>query len=532
MSGDAIMPDTNVLKAGETDSAMKPDTEQHSTSTEKSQEANGQKSAGNINDFTKKAVGKGLGSQYATENYGNVETQNVFNIYEMKGDISMVRKISGGETASDDRQYRLNERQECSIFVKNYQVSMHLAYAITASVYEYVPVGDLPFLSRSLLERFDALPYREKEYDKNGNEIFRHRSELISVDDISGIIGTSPLDVTFTTRFEDITERCISYDNALRESVRNNLWSAFPGIRGVITSWLIQTDFSHSYRNALSTTCLVKAVYNIVKMDFGDAMSTLFPQLESNDKNKYLMIRIMMLLSEDEATKKNACALLKQWASSPEWLWEISLVVFSQTNEELPFVNELERTLAKKLANDYDKDWGGWSTYFVAGQMMDSLRLRNLVSQILHKLITKNNRSNDEYSMAVIFMLLVSNAYQFVDENSLALSLVAIDSEKQLEDIQPLLCKIFSDYDLRHSLFEVLGAYLAKLDGYNFTTKRLMNQLKSFFYVVAKKSERFNGDIQRFLARLQNKGNGTAKQISAFLQDKIPSNKEPKTCQD
>jgi len=520
------MLNTNAPTTDKIENALKPETEQHSVSGEKPQEASDEKSTSNINDFTKKAVGKGLGRQFATENYGNVETQNVFNIYEMNGDISMVRKIFGGEAVSDDKRYKLSERQECSDFVKNYQVSMHLAYAIAASVYEYVPVGDLPFLSRSLLERFDALLYREKEYDKNGNEIFRHRSELISVDDISSTISTSPLEVTFTTRFEDITERCIGYDNELRENVRNNLWSAFPGIRSVITSWLIQTDFSHSYRNALSTTCLVKAVYNIVKMDFGDAMSTLFPQLVSNEKNKYLLMRVMMLLIEDEDTKKNACALLKQWASSPRWLWEIPLVVFSQTNEEFMFVNELKRTLMIKLVDDYDKDWGGWRMYFIAGQMMDSLRLRNLVSQTLHKLITRDNRRNDEHSIAVIFILLVSNAYQFVNKNSLALSLVAIDNKKQLEDIQPLLHKIFSDYGLRHSLFEVLEAYLVELNGYNLTTERLMNQLKSFFYVIAKKSERFNGDVQRFLARLQSKGNNIAKQIGAFLQEKVPSNKE------
>jgi len=519
------MLNTHASTTEESESAVQPEIGQPLVSSEKPQEVSDEKPANNMTDFTKKAAGKELGKQFATEIGGYVEQLNLFNIGDMSGDI-MLRKTYGSEVVSDDKHYKLNDRQECAAFVKNYQVSMHLAYAIAASVYEYVPVGDLPFLSRSLLERFDALLYREKEYDKNGNEIIRHRSELISVDDISGIIGTSPLDVTFTTRFEDITERCIGYDDELRENVRNNLWSAFPGIRNVITSWLIQTDFSHSYRNALSTTCLVKAVYNIVKMDFGDAMSAMFPQLVSNVRNRYLLIRVMMFLIGDEDTEKNACALLKQWASSPKWLWEIPLVVFSQTNGELMFVNELKRTLMIKLVDDYDKDWGGWSIYFIAGQMKDSLRLRNLVSQTLHQLITRDNRRNAEYSIAVIFLLLVSNAYQFVNKNSLTLSLVAIDNKKQLEDIQPLLHKIFSEYSLRHSLFEILEAYLIELNGYNLTTERLMNQLKSFFYVIAKKSECFNGDVQRFLTRLKSKGNNIAKQIGTFLQEKVPSNKE------
>lgn len=45
----------------------------------------------NSNDSTKEVVSNR--SQFATKNKGNIETQNVFNIHEMKGDISMVREI-------------------------------------------------------------------------------------------------------------------------------------------------------------------------------------------------------------------------------------------------------------------------------------------------------------------------------------------------------------------------------------------------------------------------------------------------------
>ena len=517
--------ETKAITTNEPENTTKNELEERQTSTDEGkQKTDEPKAAENIQDFAKKAINKEIGSQFATENHGHVGVQNVFNIYEMKGDISSVKKEAVNDDTSDDEPYKLNERKACSAFVKEYQVSMHLAYAIAASVYEYVPVSDLPFLSRSLLRRFDSLPYRDREYDKNGNEIFKHRSELISVDDISNIIGTKPLKVTFTTRFEDITEKCIGFEE-LRESVRENLWGAFPGVRSAITSWLIETDFSHTYRNALSTTCLVQAVYNIVKMDFGDAMSTLFQQLVSNKKNKYLMMRLMLLLVEDETTKKNACEILRQWSTSPNWLWEVSLVVFSLSKEELPFANELERVISLKFINDFDEDWGGWSMYFIAGQMMDSARLRNLVSRALHKLASGEGRKKNEQMVAAIYLVAIFNAYQFVNKDSMALSLIAVDNKKQLENIEVLLYKIFSDFNMRHGLFDVLEAYLEELDGYE-TTERLRNQLKSYFYVIAKKSERYNGDAQRFLSRLQKKGCKISKEILAFLQEKLPSKKE------
>lgn len=518
------MQNINAVSPNEAVDAVQPVAEQSTSPTEKTQEADKPSSPISMNDYAKHAANKELGSQFTTGNQGYIGTQTVINILENKGDISMVKKMLDDEAVSDDDPYKLYERQGCLEFVKKYKVSKHLAYAIAASIYEYVPISDLPFLSQSLLQCFDALPYREKEYDKNGNEVFPHRSELIPLDDISNIIGTIPVEITFTTRFETITERCFGYEEEARGKVRNNLWSAFPGIRGVITSWLLQTDFSHSYRNALSTSCLVSAIYNIIKMDFGDAMNTLFPALMANEKNKPLLMRVMLLLNKNEETTKNADALLKQWASSYKWLWEIPIVVYGQAEEDVSFAKELEHTIAIKLASDYEDGFGGWSTYFIAWQMKDSLRLRNLVSQTLSKLITDADSPNS-YAMAANYLVLVSNVYQFVDKNHLALPLVANDNEAQLEGVRPFLYKIFSDYDLRHWLFEVLGAYLSEINSYNLATIKLLNQLKGFFYIIATKSERFNGDVQRFLLRLQSRNNNIAKQILTFLQEKIPSNK-------
>ncbi len=487
-----------------------------------SQKDNATKEHDSPKDFTKKAVSKELGSKFATQNDGNVINQYIINIDRMEGDITSVQKEeSVSKIAANHRRYKLNERQDCSDFVMEYKISLHLAYAIAISMFEYVPVSDLQRLSGSLLQRFDKLP---KEYDENGKEVTAKISPFIPLDTILDTIGAQTCKVSFTSRFENVTERCLSFGE-LRDKVRENLWELFPTMRSEIVSWLIEINFGHSYSNTFSINYLVKAMSNIVKMDFGDAMNRLFLHLESQEKNKYLAIKLMLLLVKDDDIKKNVYEILRRWAASPKWLWEISLVVYTLADEELPFTDELEKTLTQKFLSSFDAGWGDWSIYFISGQMMKSLRLRNLVSHILHKLATNGSCSKNENIVAVIYLLTISNAYQFVNKENVALSLVAVDNKKQLEDIEVLLHKVFSDFALRHGLFEILEAYLEEINGYG-TTERLLNQLKGYFYIIAKKSERFNGDVQRFLSRLQVKQNKTASEILAFLQEKLPFNKE------
>ena len=459
---------------------------------------------------------KNLGSKFATQNDGNVTNQYIFNIDRMTGDISSVQKEEPAtKVAANVRQFKLYERQDCTDFVGEYKNSLHLAYAIAISMFEYVPVSDLQRLSESLLRRFP------KTYDAEGKEVKTHISPFISLDAILGIIGAQTCKVSFATRFENLTERCVCFANH-HETIMENLWDLFPMLRSEITSWLIETDFVYSFRNAFSTSCFVRAMSNIVKLDFGDSINRLFPQLVSREENKYLMIRLMLLLVDDAETRKNACEILRQWAASPKWLWEISLVVYALAEEEPPYSEELEKTLKGKLLLGFNEDWDDWNLRLIGGQMVDSQRLRSVISGILNKMATSEARGKNEYMASVIYLIALSNAYSFVDKDDVALPLVAVDSKKQLGDIEQLLYKIFADFSLRHGFIEVLEAYLTEIDEYN-VSDRLRNQLKSYFYVIGKKSGRFLGDLQRFLLRLKSRGNKIAGEISEFLQEKLGS---------
>ena len=504
-------------KAIETESAVQTECEDITDTGESSLNADEAKDD-SLSDLAKMAIGKELKSKFTTQSNGNVTNQYIFNIDNMSGNISSVQKEgSASATKADVRQYKLNERQDCADFVSEYKVSLHFAYAIAIAMFEYVPISDLQRLSESLLHRFDKFP---KEYDENGNEITTNINPFISQDTIQNIIGAQTCKVSFTTRYEKVTERCLTFDDK-REAIMENIWELFPMIRSEITSWLIETYFAFSYRNEFSTSCFVKALYNIVKIDFGDSMNRLFQQLVSREENKYLMIRLMLLLVEDASTRENACEILKRWAASPKWLWEVSLVVYALGDEEMSLSKEIEKILTLKIL---DNSNDGWSIYFIGGQMIESPRLRSLISRIINKLETVSNHNKNNHRIAAVYLMAISNAYQFIDKENVTLPLVAVDNKKQIEDIESLLHKIFADFGLRHYLFDILEAYLGEINSYS-VSERLLNQLKSYFYVIARKSERFNVDSQRFLLRLKSKQNETAKEILGFLQEKLPMNK-------
>lgn len=467
-------------------------------------------------DLTKKARDKELGERFYTQNSGNITTQNVFNIASLLGDISLIQRETSSSTAADNnRKYKLYEHEDCADFVAEYKLSLHLACAITAAMFEYVPVSDLENLTKSFLCRFT-----ENEYDSNGNEK-NYLSQFIPLNSIVDTLGAQTCMVTFTSGNEEVTERCICFGEK-QITIMKNLWELFPMMRTEITSWLIETDFSHSYRNAFNISCFAKALFNIIKIDYGDSINRLFPQLVVQEENKYLIIRLMLLLAQDKETKNSACEILKRWANSNSWLWEISLIVYALANEDLPISNSLEKTLCRRLMESFKKDWEDWNFYFTGGQMIKSLRLRNLVANILNNLASDSSRKT--YIAANIYLLLVFNAYQFIDKKDIALPLVAFDNKKQIVHTEKILHTISLDFTLRHSLFEVLEVYLKEINEYG-VSPDLLKRLECFFYVIAKRSIRTYGDIQRFLSQLQHGRNEIAKEILMFLQEKIPQDR-------
>ncbi len=459
------------------------------------------------------AIKEDLLSKNFVKNDGNVTTQNIFNIDYMAGNILSIKDENNLTKA--EKQYKLYERSECSEFVNKYKKSLHLAYAIAISLFEYVPVSDLQDLSERLLERL------EDTLASNGEKDRTYTTPFISLDYILSIIGAKTCIISYKSRFENVTERCVCFDFH-QKKIMENLWELFPMLRNEIISWLIEVDGAFKNNNSFSTDCFVRAMVNIIKFDFADSLNRLFPQLVSESKNRDLLIRLFIILTKDEKIKDNAYKVLKQWSCSLKWLWEIPLFIYAENIPCCSFERDLKQTLQKKILESLEGN--EWNLKLISAKMLSSLKLRSMVSSIFEEEFLGCHDRQCKSSISLLYLLTVYESYTFLSKINMTLPLVAFDDVQQAYRIKPIIHYIINDFTLRRILFNILEAYIDQINCYDISDS-LLKRIKSFFYVIAKDSQRSCSDILRFLSQLQRK-NKTAKDIMQFLNDTILHRKD------
>ncbi len=452
-------------------------------------------------------------SKKLVQNDGNITTQNIFNIDYMAGNIVSIKDENNSTKV--EKQYKLYERSECSEFVDKYKKSLHLAYAIAISLFEYVPVSDLQDLSERLLERFEDI------LDSNGEKDRTYTTPFISLDYILSIIGAKTCIISYTSRFENVTERCVCF-NSQQKKIMENLWELFPMLRNEIISWLIEVDCAFKNNNSFSTDCFVRAMANIIKFDFADSLNRLFPKLVSEPKNRDLLIRLFIILTKDEETKENAYKVLKQWSCSLKWLWEIPLFVYAENIPSSSFERYLKETLRKKILESLEGN--EWNLKLISVKMLSSQKLRSMVSEIFEEEFSGCHDRQCKSSVSLLYLLIIYESYTFLSRINMTLPLVAFDDIQQAERIKPIILYIINDFTLRHILLNILEAYINQINCYDISDS-ILKRIKSFFYILAKDNQRYYNDILRFLSQLQRK-NKTAEAIMRFLHDTILPGKD------
>lgn len=464
-------------------------------------------SSDNINNIIKTVIE----SKYNTQNNGNIETQNVFYINNMSGDILSVKKEQSNVKSNNNiKKYNLYKVSDCIDFVSKYKSSLHLAYAISISLFEYVPISNLQNLSERLLRHFPV------KLEENGEKDETYTTPFLSLNDIISIIGAEICQVSYSSRFGNIEVKCVCFPQH-RDKIIKNIWEQYPMLRSEITAWLIETDFISQIRDVFGANCFVRAIANLVKLDFGDSVNRLFAQLTSNSSNKHLLIRLFIILTNDTDTQENANIMLKQWSSSSKWLWEIPLAVLSSNSTDFPFKSELEHTIRSKLINCLNNKDDSLAVKLISFKMLSSLRLRSMTASIFENLFKESKGINEKNSIASIYLFVVINSYTFVNKEDVILPLVVFDSKQQLEKIKPIILQIITDFSLRQGLFYILEVYINEINNYEIPVS-LVNGLKGFFYILAKETPKYYDDIIRFLLRIKNK---TANEIVKFLKEKI-----------
>ena len=461
-------------------------------------------------------IQKAIESKFSTQIDGNISTQFIFNIDQMMGDITSIKADRIAKSKKSEKNYKLYDRLECSEFVDEYKNSLHFAYAVSISLFEYVPVSSLQILSEHLMRR---LPMNLNE---KGDEDNTFKNPFISLDTILSIIGAETCLITYKSCFENVCEKCV-YFPEYHDKVMTNFWEMFPLLRNQITSWLIESYSTACINNgSFKTKCFINAMVNIIKLDFSDSLNRLFIQLTSNPSNKNLLTALLFTLINGKDTNKNASELLRQWSSSHKWLWEIPFVIFSDYPSELSFASEIETTLHYKILNSLEEENDRFFG-LISGKMMTSLKLRTMVSKIFRKIFAETIEKSLS-KVQLTFLMFVSYSYSFVNKNKTNLPLITFDNRQQAENINPIIISIISDYNKRHILFDVLKAYIEEINDYEIPDL-LLNGLKSFFYIISKNSPKYFSDILRFLKNIKNE-NKVANEIAQFLHEKIIIRKE------
>lgn len=465
----------------------------------------------NINDNFNNIINDVIKSKYNMQNNGNIETQNVFYISNMTGDILSVKEEQSNVSPNkNEKKYELYNVSDCKDFVSKYEVSLHLAYAISISLFGYVPISNLQNLSKRLLRHFP------EKLDGDGKKDETNCSPFLSLDNILSVIGAEICHVTYSSRFKNIEVRCVCFPQH-KDKIIKNIWEQYPMLRSIITTWLIEADFISQFRDAFGVNRFVEAIANLVKLDFEDSVNRLFPQLTSNPSNKYLLTKLFIILTNDPDTQENANIILKQWSSSSKWLWEIPLAVLSSKPKDLPFPLELEHTVGSKLLNCFNNKDDDSPIKLISFKMISSPKLRSMVASVFEKLFRESKEKHNETSIAVIYLVTVINAYTFIDNKNIILPLVVFDTKQQLKKIKPIILKIIADFPLRKGLFYILEVYINEINNYEISDS-LMNGLKSFFYILGKEAPKYYNDIIRFLKQIKNK---TANDIIKYLQEKV-----------
>lgn len=461
-------------------------------------------------------IQKAIESKFSTQIDGNISTQYIFNIDQMLGDITSIKTDKVEKSKITEKKYKLYNQSECSEFVYKYKNSLHFAYAISISLFEYVPVSSLQSLAEHLMRR---LPVNLNE---KGEEDNTFKNPFISLNTILSIIGAETGVITYTSCFENVSEKCVYFPEQ-HDQVMANFWEMFPLLRNQITSWLIESYSSaHINNGSFKAKCFINAMVNIIKLDFSDSLNRLFMQLTSNPSNKNLLTALLFTLLKDKDTNKNALELLRQWASSQNWLWEVPFVIFSDYKSDLSFASEIESTLYYKILNSFDEENDRFFR-LISGKMMTSLKLRTMISKIFRRIFIE---TKEKYlsKAQLIFLMFVSYSYTFVNRKKINLPLITFDNKQQVENMEPIIISIISDYNSRHILFEILNAYIEEINDYDIQDP-LLNGLKSFFYIISKNSPKYLNDILLFLKNIKNE-NKVAKEIAQFLKNKITIEKE------
>lgn len=424
----------------------------------------------------------------------NINNYTGANIAESKG----IKKISEFENPNVKASYLLHDVTQCAAFGEQFKDSIHFAYAIVMSVFDYVLIRLVDDLVKHLMVHLPTVT------DEEGRARADRDAPFLALKSILSVIGGCEIETPegLAVGFAENTA-----------GVLRNIWFQYPSLRDSIVSWLLDINSQSNNRTDFELHQIVNAFVKLIKIDFTDAERRLFLPLASDPRNTNTLVLIALELYASCSTKKFIDSILHKWSQSPSnWHWKIScstyaLLSYDEKDDE--YTKKLEDVLLPRFYT-YDES----ICRYTGLSLLQSKRLRNAIVKVLEHYSKKAiEDEKHDLVMAIFYLELVRYAYYRVTSECPILPLVACDDPTQHTLLRPVLATILEEWSLREVLFAIIGAYLDEISTYN-VNEQIKKALQAFFYNAALANPRFYQDIRRFL---QNETNNIATEIDCFL---------------
>lgn len=432
------------------------------------------------------------------ENRFNVENnkaQSMINLNNLKGNVYIQYQNEEPEKNRNisARKFNLRKPKDCIEFVETYKDGEYLALAIILSLFEAVPISDLPELEFKLLNSFPKSVEEEEKGEEYSN--ISKNSSYLAVNTILNVIGGQ--------RFKRSDGRqCVGMgENSIQ--ILANILEQFPVLRSIVIRWLIDINTDYKYQTIFESYQMVTAFVRIISLDFDDAERHIFPQLYSNPANAELLGVIGYRLYMFPELTGNAKKMIAQWVRTDYvWFWKSAYMTYffiKENGVDFPYEEELCKVIRKKCFLFKRSD-----LILIAALLVQSKHCRSMFAKVLHDLYHRAGTREMQMTGALIYINLIRQCYYQVNSSLAELPLVACDTKKQQEDISEIVGKVMSQYHTRRQLYFILKAYLKELSYYH-VSERIMNHISAFFFNMMLYDTGNGEDVLFFLNGCQNK---------------------------
>ncbi|OJV62991.1 MAG: hypothetical protein BGO41_09815 [Clostridiales bacterium 38-18] len=363
------------------------------------------------------------------------------------------------------KRYDLTTENDCIEFIEKHQKEEVFYVSVIMSLFDRTSLAEIPNLVHKLKEAL----LRTNNYTNQSSELentgFTHHRAIATV--LAGIEGEIYI--------SGDGEKFIGFKE---DKVRlfEVIWGQFPSLRQGIIGWLVELS-TVTINNQYNLYQICSALKKIILEDRTNAKNTIFPLLYTHKISFWALGATAYVIYNESQYRDYIASICVEWQKTE--FWSAFLIFISYLENEMieaTLQTSLYSILKNKLLSGNHDDLA-----LIAVLSSQSTHIKLAILNILNTQFEQNKVSREK--IAVLYLKLVRHAYFFVSKEEMCLSLIVLESEKQLRLLENILKHIMSEYDFRKRLFSILKAYMTELSSFDGSAVYI-EKLTLLFYVL------------------------------------------------